>query len=178
MKIIEGLKQLKYLHEKADDLINKIKANCALSQMDTPEYGDNQRQVVDGWIQSHFDILKEIEKISLAIQRTNLQVEVTIEIDGVQVTKPISAWILWRGNQKKGNNGLAHKHLSAWSVLGDRGIKEGNTTKTPGGETVIVKIIRYFDAKTRDHKREVFMQMPTQIDQTLEIINATTDLIF
>jgi hypothetical protein len=44
------------------------------------------------WIQAHGDIMKEILKLQIAIQKTNLLTPVTIEIGGKQVTKSIAFW--------------------------------------------------------------------------------------
>jgi hypothetical protein len=171
MKIIEALKQIKDLKRKGDDLKVLVRDNCALSSMDTPKYGDNAAQTkqVRGWIQAHQDIMKEINRLRVAIQKTNIMTDVTIELDGTQVTKSIAAWIHRRRD-------LAKEDLDMWSSLTDRNIKEG-IVKTPSGEQYEIKIVRFYDPAERDNKRNLYASEPSMIDAKLEIVNAITDLI-
>ena len=90
MKLIEGLKKIKILIRKADDLCGLVKVNCALSNLESPKYGKDQTQTVSGWIQSHSDILKEISRLRVAIQRTNIDTMVVIELGEKQVKKSIA----------------------------------------------------------------------------------------
>lgn len=168
MKIIEALKQTKDLQRKADDLKQLVKENCALSNMDTPKYSDQARQIRE-WVQSHTDIIKEISRLRVAIQKTNIMTDVTIELDGKQVTKSIAAWIHRRRD-------LAGEDLSMWNCLTDRGIREG-IGKTPTGEEYKVSIVRFYDPGTRDTMRGQLASEPSLIDAKLEIVNAITDLI-
>ena len=71
MKIIEGLKKIKDLQKKADDLLDKVKRHSAYLNYETPVYKDQKTQVNE-WIQSYGDILKEILRLRIAIQKTNL----------------------------------------------------------------------------------------------------------
>lgn len=168
MKIIEALKQIKELKRKADDLKNKVARHCALSSLETPEYGKDQKSKIDGWLQAHSDIIKEILRLRVAIQRTNLETQVTIEIDGKQVKKTIAAWIHRRRD-------LAGEELKIWGMLGDRNIREG-VGKSPSGDALEIKIQRFYDPGERDKKKEAFSNEPSVIDAKLEIMNAVTDL--
>lgn len=89
MKLIEAMKKLKDLNVKAEDLRKKVGLNCADLTLETPLYGADQKATVDGWIQAHSDILKEILGLRVAIQRTNLATQVAIQIDGKAVTKSL-----------------------------------------------------------------------------------------
>jgi len=168
MKIIEGLKKIKDLSRKADDLVAKIRQHCAIASTSTPEYPDQKKKVSE-WIQAHSDVLKEILRLRISIQATNLKTMVPIGLGGVSVTKSIAEWIHRRRD-------LAHDEFMAWNVLTDRNITEG-PTKGPGGDIIEVKIMRFYDPEERDRKREVFESEPNVIDAKLEIINAVTDLI-
>lgn len=168
MKIIEALKKTKDLERKAEDIIDKIKSHSAVSSIQTPEYADQRKQVKE-WLQAHGDILKEIERLRIAIQRTNIETSVTIEIGEKNVTKSIAAWIHRRRD-------LASKQRSAWMVLTDRGIQEG-IGKSPSGDPLDIKIIRFYDPEERDKKVEIYTSEPSIIDSRLEIVNAVTDLI-
>ena len=79
MKIIEALKKTKELVLKAGDLRGKIAKHAAISSLNTPEYPDQRVQVRE-WLQAHSDILKEQLRLSIAIQRTNLETVVDVEL--------------------------------------------------------------------------------------------------
>lgn len=169
MKIIEALKQIKDLKIKADDLKTKVSQNCALTSIETPLYPDQKSQVSE-WIQAHSDILKEISRLALAIQRTNIATQVTIELGGKQVTKSIAEWIFRRRD-------LAKAELDIWSALTDRNIRESSEAQTSAGNRLEIKIVRFYDPKQRDEKKSLFSSEPSIIDGKLEIVNAVTDLI-
>ncbi len=169
MKLIQAMKKLKDLAIKAEDLRGKVAQFAADLTIETPQYPDQRGQVSE-WIQAHSDVQKEILRLRVAIQRTNIQTPVTIELDGKQVTKSIAEWIHRRRD-------LAKLELDMWSKLGDRGLKEQNVQTSPGGSVTEIRIRRYFDPKERDAKRELFRTEPSVIDSTLEVVNATTDLL-
>jgi 2-succinyl-5-enolpyruvyl-6-hydroxy-3-cyclohexene-1-carboxylate synthase len=163
MKVIEAMKQIKSLTIKAEDLRKKVSIHCADLDFETPLYPDQRGQVSE-WVQAHSDVLKEI-----AIQRTNLQTNVSIQLGDKTVTKSMAEWIHRRRD-------LSQLDLAAWNALGDRNLKEGQT-QTTQGEIRQVRIRRYFDPKERDTKVDMYRSEPMVIDSTLEVVNAVTDLI-
>ena len=169
MKLIQAMKQVKDLLRKAEDIRGKIATHCAYNSIETPTYGDKQRETVAGWLQSHDDILKEVLRLRRAIQWTNLETAVTIELDGKQVTKSIAEWIHRRRD-------LAKLSQEAWGKLGDKNLREG-TMMNSLGEKVEVKIVRAYDPATRDRMLELYRSEPSVIDATLEVVNAITDLV-
>lgn len=169
MKLIQAMKKLKDLNVKGDDLRKKVMNHCADLTIETPQYPDQKRQVGE-WMQAHGDILKEILHLRVAIQRTNLATSVVVELGGKQVSKSIAEWIHRRRDLAKLEEGM-------WAQLTDRGLKEQNLQTTPGGTVTEVRIRRYFDPVERDARRELYRSEPSVIDATLEIVNATTDLI-
>lgn len=168
MKLIQALKQIKDLERKADDYVALIREHCAISSIETPKYADQKAQVA-GWIQGHADILKEILRLRVAIQRTNMQTQVPVELNGKTVTKSIAEWIHRRRD-------LAQKELILWNSIGDKGIKEG-IGKGPSGQEMEVKIVRYYDPGKREDMRMSLQSEPSIIDSALEIVNAVTDVI-
>jgi hypothetical protein len=168
MKIIEAMKQIKDLSRKAEDLRTKISKCSADLDHETPLYPDQYTKVGE-WVQGHSDILKEILKLRVAIQRTNLATEVTIELGGKAVTKSIAEWVHRRRD-------LAGIELLAWKHLTDRGLKEGTFVQSTG-EKKDVKIRRYYNPEQRDKQLDLFQSEPVLIDSKLEVINAITDLI-
>lgn len=169
MKIIQAMKKLKDLATKSQDLRGKISQHSADLTMETPVYQDQRRQVTE-WLQAHSDILKEILRLRIAIQRTNLATEVAIEIGGKTVTKCIAEWVHRRRD-------LAKMEMESWQKLTDRGLKEQNVQTTPGGPVTEIRIRRHYDVQERDRSIELYRSEPSIIDGTLEVVNATTDLI-
>lgn len=169
MMIIEGMKKIKELQIKAEDLRKKIGTYCADQSHETPTYGTEQKAKINEWLQGHSDVTKEILKLRINIQRTNLATSVDIELGGKIVTKSIAEWI----HRRKDLSGL---ELSAWGQLGDRGLKEG-TIKSSTGELQEVKIRRYYDPSDRDKNIELYRTEPGVIDRTLEVVNAITKLL-
>lgn len=168
MKLIQALKHLKELERKSDDLIGLVRDHCAIASTETKKYED-QKGKVDQWIQSQSDILKEILRLRIAIQKTNLVTNVTIELNGKQVTKTIAEWIHRRRD-------LTEKELNMWSNITDRKIKEA-TTYGPTGQPIEIKIVRFYDPGKREEMRMALISEPSIIDGHLEIANAVTDLI-
>jgi hypothetical protein len=169
MKLIQAMKKLKDLNTKAEDLRKKVQQHAADLSIETPVYPDQKRQVSE-WIQSHGDILKEILHLRVSIQRTNIATQVTVELDGKHVSKTIAEWIHRRRD-------LAKLDMAMWQALSDRNLKEQNLQTAPGGPVTEVRLRRYYEPAERDRKVEVYRTEPSVIDATLEVVNATTDLI-
>ncbi len=168
MKLIEGLKQIQDLQRKAEDLRVKVSKHSAYLNYETSAYPDQRKQVKE-WIQAHQDILKKILELRIAIQKTNLATEVTIELAGKSVTKTIAEWIHRRRD-------LANLEFDMWRNLTDRGLKEGTLTQSTD-QKMDVKIMRCYDPEERDRMMDMFQSEPTLIDSKLEVVNAVTDLI-
>ncbi len=172
MKIIEALKKVKDLRRKADDLRTLVKAHCARSSIETDKY-EKQDEKVAGWIQAHSDLLKELLRLQIAIQKTNLETEVTIDLQGTSVVKPVTKSIAeWIHRRRE----LSHIEFNMWNSLTDRGITEG-MGNSPSGDPVEIKIVRFFDPSERDEMKDALLSEPSTIDGRLEIVNAITDLI-
>lgn len=133
----------------------------------------DQRKEVDGWLQSHSDIVKEISGIRLSIAKTNLATDVEIELGGKTIKKAIAEWIHRRRDLSQ------TPKLTAWRKLGDRGLQEGGLASTSNPQVAgrEIKIWRHDDPKQRDEKVELYTSEPMIIDARLEVINAITDLV-
>lgn len=169
MKLIEGMKLSKELLVKADDLRKKIAGASAHLSIETPVYQDQKKQIRE-WLQAHEDVVREIAKLRVRVSRTNLATMVTIQIGGKSVEKCITEWIARRKE-------LAALDSQAWASLTDRNLKEQNLQTAPGGPVTEIRIIRCFDPLERDTKVALYREEPGLIDRTLEVINATTDLL-
>jgi hypothetical protein len=169
VKIIEALKKIKQNKEKVEDLQEKIGSVCANLSFETPLYGSETGTKIKEWLQSCQDLSQENVRLLVAISRTNLVTPVTIELGGKRVTKTIAEWI-WRRRE------YARLDLSTFAKLTDRGLKEG-ASNTSTGVPMEIKIVRHYDPQTRDAAMAIYQAEPHEIDSTLEVINATTDLI-
>ena len=169
MKLIEAMKKIKDLQKKADDLEHKVGTFCAHLSVETPTYHDQKRQVSE-LIQAHSDIKKEVLRLRIAVQNTNLVTDVPIILNGGgSVVKSIAEWIHRRRD-------LANNEARMWRKLGDKGLREGQM-KQSSGEDVHVKIVRCYDPAERDQMLACLDSEPITIDSKLEVINAVTDLI-
>jgi hypothetical protein len=168
MKIIEAMKRIKELNVKAEDLKNKVAQYCAITNVENPTYGKDQAGKIKEWLQGIHDTLQEILRLRVAIQRTNLDTKVKIELGEKFVEKSIAEWIHRRRD-------LANSERVAWEALTDRGLREG-IMKNSQGESVEVRIVRYYDPSEKDSKVAMYRDEPSVIDRTLEVVNAVTDL--
>lgn len=168
MKLIQALKKIKDLRRIVDDLQIMIRDHSADLSHETPAYPD-QRQAVDSSVQARQGILKEILRLRIAVQRTNLCTPVTVTFMEREVTKSIAEWIHMRKD-------LAALELASYTAMTDRGLKEGVIRQSNGTEQE-VKIRRYYDPKTRDSMKSMLQSAPSEIDAALEVANAVTDLI-
>lgn len=168
MKLIEGLKKIKYLEKKADDIKKLIALHCVDMDYESPVYPDQTKQVSE-WIQSYSDMLKEMSNLHFRIQKTNIETKVTIELDGKAVQKSISEWIMRRRK-------LCQMEYGMYSSIGDKGLQEGQMRYT-SGQSILAKVRRYYDPKARDIKMALLTSEPFEIDANLEIVNAVTDLV-
>ncbi len=171
MKIIEALKEVKRLEVKITDLTAKIRKYSADVDFEQPYYGtvETQKEMLASWLQSVHDTLKEATRLRLAIQETNLATVTQITLGGIPVLHSISEWIIRRRL-------YAEMELAPWNAMTMREVKEGKV-KTSTGDQITVKARYYFDPIKRDKMVTMFKEEPGIIDSTLEVVNATTDLI-
>lgn len=168
MKIIEGLKEVKRLEEKVGDLQGKVQRYCADLDYETPAYPDQKKQVAE-WMQSVHDSLKAAMDLRIRLTRTNLETIVPIELGGKKVEHSIAEWIIRRRL-------YASLEKDAWERLTNRNLKEGQA-QTTTGDKITVKLRYYYDPIERDKMVETFRGEPGIIDRTLEVINATTEIV-
>jgi hypothetical protein len=167
MKIIEALKKIKDLNRKAEDIKKKVSQYSAHLSHETPMY-QNQTQQVSEWVQAYCDICKEILRLRTLIQKTNLDIEVAIEIGGKNVTKTIAEWIHRRRD-------LAVMEKKIYQSLTDRGLKDQMIPQSTG-TPLEVKVVRCYNPEARDKMMDILSEEPSLIDGRLEIVNAVTDL--
>lgn len=163
-------KESKLNKVKIADLQAKIATNSANTNIETLLYGPETQNKINEWLQSCTDLSQENIRLLVAIARTNLSTQVTITLGGKTVTKSIAEWV-WRRRE------YASLDLATWSRLTDRNLREGQIPPSPGATPFEVKIIRHYDPVKRDYMVAMFKSEPHEIDASLEIINAVTDLM-
>ncbi len=163
------MKRVKANKAKIADLQLKISQISAHLSHESPVYGTQTSDKVTEWSQSCEDLGQENIRLLVAIARTNLKTVVSIELGGKQVAKTIAEWV-WRRRE------YAAIDLLTWSKMTDRNLREGNT-QTSTGVPMEIKIVRNYNPERRDKKMAEYQSEPHEIDATLEVINAVTDLI-
>lgn len=171
MKIVQALKTIKANRMKIDDLIRKIRDNAARTSIQTSPYGDQETVIkqVASWMDTVRSVIRENEILTNRLHRTNALTSVTMEIGNKSITKTIDEWIVRR------KEGVSFETRMMQSLT-DLGLRE-ELVKQPDGSTIHVTIVRHFDPKQRDDRMSVLMDEVQIIDSTLEIVNATTDLV-
>lgn len=170
MKIIEALKKVKYNREKMVDLARLIKQNAANmeSQKGRTGYDDPKRKIRE-WVQSVHDLQNDNARLLAGIQRTNLTTKVTIEVeDGKPVTKTIAEWITRR---REG----VDQDYQVYSCMSTN-LKQ-QTMQDAQGNLIVDNVVYNFSTEERDKKLMVLSEEKSRIDSTLEIVNATTDIV-
>lgn len=168
MKIIEALKKIKDLQRKADDIRKKISSCCAIMSFESPKYKDQDVKIC-GWLQSHHDIVLEIEGLRYKIAKTNIETLVTIELGGKHIEKSIHRWLSRRRD-------LVDLDLGSWRSLTDRGLLDKQITGT-SGDILNLKVVRFYNPETRDKNLDELQTEKSLIDGRLEIVNAITDIV-
>ncbi len=169
MKIIEAMKRVKANKEKIADLQVKVGQFCATLNFETLTYGAETPQKIRDWMQSCTDLTQENVRLLCAIQRTNMATTASVMLGDRTVAKSIAEWI-WRRRE------YAALDLKTWSSLTDRNLREG-TGQNSSGTPIDVRIVRHFDPVRRDEMVAMYKSEPHEIDATLEVVNAVTDLI-
>jgi hypothetical protein len=169
MKIIEALKRVKINKEKITDLQTRIGQVSAHLTHETPVYGAETASKIVEWAQACDDLTRDNVQLLVAIARTNIATRATITLGGKEVTKTLAEWI-WRRRE------YAALDMKTWGAMTDRNLREGQI-QTTTGVPIDVRIVRNYDPVRRDQKLAEYKGEPHEIDSTLEVINAVTDLV-
>lgn len=168
MKIIEAMKKIKDLMRKAEDVRRKISTNSAKLSIEDSPY-DNPKAKLKEWLQMHSDVMKEILRLRIGIQKTNLDTMVEIDISGNMVTKSIAEWIHRRRD-------LATLERSAWNQLTNKNLKSQRINSGSEVDTEI-NVELHYSQEEKDNKVEELQGEPSAIDSKLEVVNCITDII-
>ena len=171
LKLTQGLKLQKSMISDIAQLEALVTKHSADFENETPLLGDASKQCaqVAAWAQSARQLENDLEWLNLRIQKTNNATLVTVELAGKQVTKPLTSWIHRR---QKG----CDRMTSLEQAHNDRGLKE-QSIRNSSGVTETMKIRRYYDPQAQAQRIMDAKREKSLIDSTLEVVNATTDLL-
>lgn len=172
MKLIEGMKKLKVLEKHMGRNTERIQQYSSVPSNEKPTFGDEkvQRQEVQALIQSNTDIVAEYLHLKKRVDMTNLTVEVTI---GKRKLAIGDLLILRRGLAK-----LMEKTFHALNTQYAElrlGQMQRSIALQPGEKPPF--IIRLYDENEKFDKLQDWQSLQDEIEQRLEVINATTDLV-
>jgi len=172
MKLIEGMKKLKVLEKHIDRNTERITQYAAIPSNEKPTFGDDkeQRAQVKGLIQSNKDLVDEYLHLKQRVDMTNLVTTVTI---GKRTFKLIDLLILRRGLAKR----MEKTFHGLTTDVADRRIAgmSRNISLQPGEKAI--HAVRFYDENEKFEGLQDWQGLQDEIEQRLEVINATTDLV-
>lgn len=170
MRLIEAIKSLRLQSKILEQIRSEIANHSQVYSNEKSPLGDTDeaKEVIRQKVQSYHDRLREIERLSRDLAFTNATTEVTIRLDGQDVTKTITEWIKRRDRTVIDDTMLQQS-------LGARQLKPKVDPNLPEDRRQI-EVINLFDVKQRDSRLRALMEERSLIDGALEIVNATTDL--
>ncbi len=170
MKIVEGLKKVKMNRKRIDQLHLKVHELFAHMETDEKPHGyDNPKATLEGWVQTIHDLQKDNATILAAVQRTNLETEVTVEVvEGKPVTKTIHDWLYRR------REGVDFDYRTFYNM---RTNLKPITERNDAGDLKVINVVYNFPVEKRDELLATYSEEKVKIDSALEIANATTDLV-
>ena len=172
MALIEGMKKLKVLEKKIDQNTTRIQLYASAPSNEKPTFGDASAQTkeVEGLIQSNTDLVAEYLHLKRRVDMTNLTTSVSI---GKRQYQLIDLLILRRG--------LAKHMMATFSALNtsyadQRLAQMGRNIALQPGEKA-PSVLRFYDETKKFEQMQDWQNLQDEIEQRLEVINATTDLV-
>lgn len=170
MKIIEALKELPLIQKKIDKKISEIQqyASAGSDHEESLAFGSvkAQEKEVDSLLQSVNDLVNRQAEIRKNLAVTNASIR--IEINGL--TMSISEWIAYR---ETGIDNLLRANQALNTTAGQKQLQQGANNDIEKG----VRLVRFYDEKEKNDAHEALVELRSKIDSTLEVVNATNDLV-
>ena len=172
-KIIEALKEFPLIDKKIarnrrqlDGYSSIVLVGDDMKPFDLP-FGDMAKQQleVDALLQSTRDLTIRHGNLKRRLSLTNATVMVTISGE----TKSITEWIAFR---QSGASYLLHAQQALTNSAAEAQVHSRQTDTSSGFKTH-----RFFSEKERNDEIERLTDLVGSVDSTLEIVNATTDLL-
>jgi hypothetical protein len=172
--IVQALKKMKSLKEEVESTRQLLAAHSADYSNESPVYEtvEKQKAQVQCWLQSIEDKLQAYAALSLRVKYTNLMTQVTMYLDdgAKKLTLPLEQWIILRRE-------ISPIKQNVYASVGDRALKD-KEVRTSNGNTETVQVRRYYDPVARDTMLMRAKSLPALIDSNLEVVNATTPLMY
>jgi hypothetical protein len=166
------MKRLKLIEKRMDANSQRIQQYASAPSNEKPYFGDEdaQRKEVASLTQANRDLTNEYLNLKSQVDMTNLVTKVTIGKDTFTL---LSLLVFRRGLSKKMqatfhalNDKNAEERMRAYQVRGSTGTGE----KAPS-------IVRFYDEKQKFIDLQYWQGLDDDIEQRLEVINATTELV-
>lgn len=170
MKIIEALKELPLIDKKIAKNIEFIKKYSAAVNNGRVQlfFADEatQKAQVQGFIQSNVDLIARKAALRRQLSLTNATVQVTISGQ----RKTIAEWIEYR------QHGLDFMK-STYGALDDTNANRVAMQTPNTNPAVGVTVVRFYEEEKKNQALAQVLDTQNSIDTSLEITNATTDLV-
>lgn len=169
MKIIEGLKRLKTLRKQIEDQCRKITEYSSKLSTEKAAFGteDEQKKTVQALVQSNVDLVKEFMALKKRIETTNLTT--MVNIGGVtasisdHLTMKRTCGALITQTYRAMNTSVADGKIS---TIANARLKDSG-----------IAVERMFDEAQKNAAMKVNFDYLNAIEEQIEVINATTDLV-
>lgn len=166
MKLIEAMKELKLIIKKMESNNEQVVKLSSILSNEKPLVGssiEDQKKEVNALIQSNEDLFDNYLKLKLAIEKTNTTTSVTIN----DKTLTITEWLTFRRNASE---------ASRIYLLVNTSAAQGRLSRINNSDKTI-EVLPCFDEKIINTKKMEMIDILGKIDWTLEVVNATTDLV-
>lgn len=169
MKIIEALKELPILEKRIAKQYQQIRDYSSYGSHVGPTFATQEEQInqVKSLIQSNEDLVSRYLKLRRVLNKTNCAIEVTIGTE----TLSIIEWITMR---KSAGKMMIDTYNSQSILVATQHI---NTKPADIASGVSVGVVRCFDEKEKNASIAAMQAILEKIDASLEMVNATTDLV-
>ena len=169
MKIIDALKELPLIEKKVHKNAEQVEKYASYGSHVGAEFEDQaqQEKELKSLLQSNKDLLERYRKLKLALSKTNNETVVTINDKAMTITE----WIIFR-------NKTSSLATSVYNRLTTRKAESDiRNTQVNLNEGQVVGIVKCYQEKDKNNALEYVADLYSQIDATLERVNATTDLV-
>lgn len=169
MTIIEGMKELRLIEKKMKVNSQRILEYSSIISTEKPYFATEEEQgkQVKGLIQSNLDLADRYMKIKRAIERTNLETRITFGEKKFTLSDLLTL-------KRK----LIASIQETYHALSDTAAqaKKNSFQRVSGDKEVSIK--RLYDENEKHQSLRYWMELLSEMDGRLEVVNATTSLIF
>lgn len=169
MKLIEAMKEVKLLEKRIERNLTQIQQYATYNTITGPafESADIQREEVAKLIQANGDLVTRAITLKGAIDRTNLDTIVEHHGKKLSIHELILLRIKWGhymvGTYKSLNTTVG---MNQFNLVSRQGV---DATNPP-------KLITLYDEQKKNEALKYWQELIEDIDATLEVVNAVTDL--